>query len=94
MPARVPGLLRLGVFGSFARNEWAYGSDLDLVAVVRPDDSVARERRRIPFKVELLPVPADLIVYDENEWDALMSSDTRMARTLVRETSWLIGPHS
>ena len=33
-----PGLMRLGCFGSFGRDDWGVGSDLDLVAVIRSSD--------------------------------------------------------
>ncbi len=84
-----PDLLRLGCFGSFASGCWGVGSDLDLVAVVE-DTSVPFERRALEWDLTSLPVSADLLVYTETEWTALIASRTRFARTLESETRWLV----
>jgi uncharacterized protein len=78
----------LGYFGSYARGDWGVGSDLDLVVVVdRAEEPF--ERRSLAWDLTRLPVPADLIVYTGDEWDALVASKSRFARTLLTETVWL-----
>jgi hypothetical protein len=64
------------------------GSDLDLVAVVSTADEPF-ERRSLSWDVATLPVPADLIVYTESEWDRLRAEPSRFARMLAREVVWL-----
>jgi predicted nucleotidyltransferase len=70
MAARHPELVRTGYFGSYARGNPGVGSDLDLVLIV--------ERTQAPFLLRsasfdaaALPVPADVLVYTEAEWEAL-----------------------
>jgi predicted nucleotidyltransferase len=81
-------VVRVGVFGSFARHESAFGSDLDLVVVV---DGTRPDPRDPRFATESLPVPCDLLIYDLAAWRDLMAGDTRMAETLRREAIWWVG---
>jgi len=90
---RHPELVRLGCFGSYARGDWGPGSDLDLVAVVR-SSRVPFERRGLSWSTEALPVPADLLVYTETEWEALIRRGGRFARVLEEEVLWVWPPPS
>lgn len=83
-----PNLLRLGVFGSYARGDAGVGSDLDLVAVVE-DSEQPFERRGVEWELTELPVPAEILVYTREEWERLMGEGGRFARTLEREARWL-----
>lgn len=85
---RRPELRALGYFGSYARGEEGFGSDLDLVAVVAETPRPILERAR-DWKTERLPVPADLLVYTAAEWEALRNRNGRFARVLAAETVWL-----
>jgi uncharacterized protein len=86
--ARRPQLARLGCFGSFARDDWAVGSDLDLVAIVDSSDKPF-DRRAVDWDLNGLPVPAELLVYTREEWDRMERQGGRFATTLARETLWL-----
>jgi predicted nucleotidyltransferase len=88
--ARHQGLVRLGYFGSYARGDWGVGSDLDFVAVVR-DSTEPFHRRSLAWDLTGLPVPAEILVYTEAEWRGLLERRRRFARTLERETVWLVG---
>ncbi len=88
---RHPELVRLGCFGSYARGDWGPGSDLDLVAVVRASDEPF-ERRGLSWRTEDLPVPADLLVYTEAEWDALAGRGGRFSRVMEDEVVWVWPP--
>jgi uncharacterized protein len=83
-----PDLVRLGYFGSYARGEWGVGSDLDLIAVVA-EASEAFERRNLSWSLTSLPVPADMLVYTQTEWESLKKGGGRFAATLSRETVWI-----
>jgi len=83
-----PGLLRLGYFGSYARGDWGVGSDLDLVAVVDRSDAPF-DQRALQWDLSSLPVAADLLVYTVDEWRRLATQNSRFARTLADETSWV-----
>ncbi|MGH9257001.1 MAG: nucleotidyltransferase domain-containing protein [Vicinamibacterales bacterium] len=82
-------LRRLGYFGSYARGDWGVGSDLDLVAVVS-ETAEPFERRALAWDLGALPVPAEILVYTEAEWRALVARGGRFARTLDHEVVWII----
>jgi predicted nucleotidyltransferase len=81
-------VVRIGLFGSYARGDWGVGSDLDLIAVVDNSD-VPLERRALSFDLLGLPVPADLLVYTVQEWDRLLAEGGRFARVVAAESVWL-----
>jgi hypothetical protein len=83
-----PEALVIGCFGSYARGDWGVGSDLDLIAIVSHCGEPF-ERRAVRWSVEVLPVPAELLVYTLDEWKRLSSEESRFARTLREETEWL-----
>ncbi len=86
---RRPELEALGYFGSYARGDQGFGSDLDLVAVVAHSPLPFLERAR-DWKTETLPAPADLLVYTAAEWETLRNAGGRFARVLAAETVWLV----
>lgn len=85
---RHPELLRLGYFGSYARGDAGVGSDLDLIAIV---DRAAEpfERRSITWDLNILPVPAELIVYTQEEWERLQKQGKKFALTLNSQVVWV-----
>lgn len=82
-----PNIVRVGYFGSYARGDWGVGSDLDVVIVVDHTDAPF-ERRAAAWDTTSLPVPADLLVYTEDEWGRL-EEGSPMARAMTRETRWV-----
>lgn len=88
MAGRQPGVLRIGCFGSYARGDAGVGSDIDLVAVAR-DAGEPFIHRSASWPVEQLPVPAELLVYTDAEWEHLMAAGGRFTDTLRREVVWL-----
>jgi predicted nucleotidyltransferase len=89
MAATRPELRRVGYFGSYARDDWGVGSDVDLVVIVSSSDE-PRGRRSVSWDVTPLPVPADLLIYTEPEWAALTTDGGRFARMLIDETVWVL----
>ncbi len=84
-----PGLVKLGFFGSYARDDAGVGSDLDLIAIV---ESVSEpfERRSVSWDLTSLPVPAEILVYSSAEWSALRDQGGgRFGRVLREETVWV-----
>ena len=63
------------------------GSDVDLLVVVHHSD-VPVQRRPLEWETLTLPVPADLLVYAQREWDLL---EGRFRDTLDREAVWVYG---
>jgi predicted nucleotidyltransferase len=82
-----PDLQRLGYFGSYARNDWGVGSDLDLIAVV-DDISEPFERRSLNWNLSSLPVPSEIVVYTDKEFEDLQKKNTRFGRLLKSEVVW------
>jgi predicted nucleotidyltransferase len=84
MSALRPEVVRIGYFGSYAKGNWGPGRDVDLIVIVRSSEEPF-ERRAARWDTTELPVPADLLIYTEEEWRRL---DSR----LVNEPAiWVIG---
>lgn len=64
------------------------GSDLDLVAVVA-QSGVSFHRRTNLWDLTGLPLPAELLVYTEEEW-ATLPERSWFGRTLHEETVWSV----
>ena len=89
-PAAPPEALAIGCFGSYARRDSGPGSDLDLVAIVRASDRPFVERGS-DWELRGLPVPAEILVYTENEWQRFQAEGGRFAQALSHESVWMIG---
>jgi len=85
---RRPDLLRLGYFGSYATGNWGVGSDLDLVAIVQADTEPFM-RRALGWDFSELPVPTDILIYTETEWDEVIARGDRFAKVMTTEVVWL-----
>lgn len=85
---RHPEVIRLGLFGSYASGTAGVGSDVDLVAVVRKATEPF-ERRAAAWDLTTLPVPAEILVYTQAEWDALLARGGRFADMMQTVTIWL-----
>ncbi len=77
----------VGYFGSYARGDWGVGSDLDLVIIVESSEEPF-SRRAAGWDATALPVPADLLVYTKDEWQAL-TRQGKFSQTLRQETVWV-----
>ena len=79
---------RVGYFGSYARGDWGVGSDLDVIILV----TAARlpfERRAVEWDLTELPVPADVLVYTEEEWNR-GAGGARLHDAVAREGIWVL----
>jgi hypothetical protein len=81
---------RIGYFGSYARGDWGVGSDLDLVLILDRSES-SFERRPLSWNTLELPVPTDLLVYTQGEWEDLAESKSGFFRTMNDEVIWVYG---
>jgi len=80
-------VVRIGYFGSYARGDWGVGSDVDL-AVILDASSEPFERRALAYDANVLPVPADLLVYTLDEWER-MASRGGLPRTVASDVVWV-----
>ena len=85
-----PELTALGYFGSHARGDTGFGSDLDLVAIVKHSARPFIGRGH-DWPTHTLPVPVDLLVYTAREWESLQEQGGRFASMLATETVWVVG---
>lgn len=83
-------VVAVGYFGSYARGDWGPGSDLDVVILVRGSD-LPFVGRVAPGDATVLPVPADVLTYTLDEWQALTGRGGRFARMLATEVRWVAG---
>jgi len=81
-------VLRVGYFGSYARHDWGVGSDLDLVVIVSETERPF-EKRGLDFDTTDLPVPADLLVYKESEWESMREKKGGFIDTMQKEMVWI-----
>ncbi len=82
-----PEVIRVGYFGSYARGDWGVGSDIDLIIVVKSSDKPFMERA-LEFDTTDLPLPADVLVYTENELQRI--KDSKFYKNVIeRETIWI-----
>jgi predicted nucleotidyltransferase len=82
------GVLAIGYFGSYARGDWGVGSDIDLVVVKAVADEPF-ERRALAYDATGLPVPADVLVYGDDEWQRMLARGG-FARTVAGEIVWVV----
>ncbi len=84
--ANRPDIIRIGYFGSYARGDWGVGSDLDLIIILESCKQPF-ERRSAEFDTLELPLPADVLVYSQEEWQSLKGR--KFFRTLAQEAVWI-----
>ena len=85
-----PDVVRIGYFGSYARGDAGVGSDLDVVVIVETSDTPF-ERRATDWDTTALPVPTDLLVYTQQEWQTLLEEGNAFARRVEEEAIWILG---
>ena len=81
-----PPIRYIGYFGSYARGDWGFGSDVDLIVIVE-EDSTPWMLRPLRYDTLTLPVPADLLVYTVAEWEKIRQEP--FGRQIVREVVWV-----
>lgn len=79
-------VLAVGYFGSYARGDWGVGSDLDVIIILE-NSSQPFIRRAVEWYATKLPVPADVLVYTNAEWQDM--KETRFYKTVMQEAVWI-----
>jgi predicted nucleotidyltransferase len=74
-----PEIIQLGYFGSFAKDNWGVGSDLDLIVIIQ-DSSIPFERRPLAWDFDTLPVPTDILIYTMKEWQDMRKKAVEIRR--------------
>lgn len=86
-----PDIVNIGYFGSYAREKWGVGSDIDLVIIVSTSNKPFLSRP-LEFDATSLPVPADILVYTEEEWFKGTSLDSGYISSIASEIVWVFDP--
>ncbi|MCD6267593.1 MAG: nucleotidyltransferase domain-containing protein [Thermotogaceae bacterium] len=73
-------ILKVGYFGSYAKGNWGVGSDLDVVIIVERCD-LPFEKRGTMWDFSDIPVPVDVFVYTEKEWEQMKEA--------FRDVKWM-----
>lgn len=68
LKASDPTVQEIYCIGSCARGNYGVGSDIDLVIVI-DDVELSRVDRARRYAADYLPVPADVMVYTQAEWE-------------------------
>lgn len=81
-------IIRLGYFGSYARGDWGVGSDLDWIVILKNCRRSFLER---PLEWDLLdlPVPAEIVIYTEAEWQKMARENGCFYRMISDEAVWV-----
>lgn len=83
-----PEIMRIGLFGSYARGDYAPGSDADVLVLVHDCDEPCWFLRPLAYDTSSLPVAVDLLVYTDEEarrW----SERSAWFRHILAEIVWL-----
>jgi uncharacterized protein len=84
--AERPEVLQIGYFGSYARGDWGVGSDLDVLIIVAQSDKPF-EMRPSEWDTLEIPVPTDVLVYTQKEWQNL--AEGSFFQNLADEVVWI-----
>ena len=63
-------ILQIVCIGSFARDDWGPGSDLDLIIVMQ-DNPDPFWQRPSKWDTTVIPVPVELRIYTMEEWEKM-----------------------
>jgi predicted nucleotidyltransferase len=86
-----PGLIAVGVYGSYGRGDAGVGSDLDLLLIDRNARGLQRER--LPQPLEQLPLSCDALIPTPEELQSILvpaeGMAGRLAKALNQVCRWL-----
>lgn len=72
--ARHAEIVRIGCFGSYARGDYAPGSDFDVLIEVTHSDFARRQDRAETFQPDQFPVGLELFIYTTDELKKLRAT--------------------
>ena len=86
-----PAVEQVLCVGSCVRGDWGVGSDLDVIVIIQTEGLSPVERRK-RYEPTNVPVPADVWVYTQPEWDAFREGNPILWRRLQAEILNLLDP--
>lgn len=81
-------VVRIGYFGSYARGDWGVGSDLDLI-IILSQSGLPFEKRNQDWREHQLPIPTDILIYTQQEWEVMRKEETPFFKRINHEVKWI-----
>lgn len=81
-------ILRVGYFGSYAKNEWGVGSDLDIIVIITQSNKPFWQRS-LEFDLTNLPLPSEILIYTRDEWEEMRKERRSFYQTVEQEAVWI-----
>jgi uncharacterized protein len=88
LKATHPRIVKIGLFGSYARGDYRPGSDLDILIIVSEDPESNWFLRGREFDADPLPAGADVLVYTQAEASG-MALDNPWMIHILSEIIWI-----
>ncbi|MCP4753822.1 MAG: nucleotidyltransferase domain-containing protein [Proteobacteria bacterium] len=83
-----PEIVKIGLFGSYAKDTYVPGSDIDLLVWVTHSDEDRWFMRSSRYDASSLPIGADVIVYTEEEARRL-EKDSLWFQSILKDIIWI-----
>jgi predicted nucleotidyltransferase len=83
-----PEIIKIGLFGSYSKNNYAVGSDIDLLMIVAKTEENRWFMRECGFDTLTLPLPADLFVYTDVE-ATRMKKNNGWFQSILKDIIWI-----
>ncbi len=84
-----PEIVRIGFFGSYARDDYVPGSDFDVLIEVTTSDQPRRNDRPAAYQPDDFPIGMEVFVYTTDELTRMRNEDAAFIKTIDREITWL-----
>jgi len=84
-----PEVLRVGYFGSYARDDYVPGSDMDVLLELAGSGKARWQDRAEDYHPDGFPVPVDIFAYTQKEIETMRRDGTAFLQTILNEIVWL-----
>ena len=84
----IEDIIQIGYFGSYAQGNWGVGSDLDIIIILR-QSKLPFEKRNQDWQEHQLPVPTDILIYTQQEWEVMRKEELPFFKRINREIKWI-----
>ena len=81
-------ILKIGLFGSYATDNYGPASDLDILIILSSSDKPITDRMS-DYYPSNIPVGCELFVYTEDEVEKFESEGNKWFKGIEKETKWI-----
>ena len=82
-------IVKIGYFGSYARDDYTPSSDLDVLIVVR-ESLKPPHKRLLDYSIDHFPVGCELFVFTEEELGRKKALNKGWMHTILKEVQWIL----